>query len=348
MKHRHGGNIYGYGSILDFSANINPLGMPKAVREAIAGCADACLHYPDPDAKSLREAIAKAEGIPAEAIICGNGAAELIYLLSAALQPKKAVLLAPAFAEYEESLLPVGCQTCFYECRKSAGFVPDEAYLDLLTEDVDIAFLCNPNNPTGAYIPKELLKSIRRKCLQNKIFLVLDECFLDFTGESKERSLIPELSAGGLFILKAFTKIYAMPGLRLGYGMTYDRELLFRMQKARQPWSVSVPAQLSGIAALSEEGFVEKTVCYVREERAFLKGGMENLGIRVYPGEANYLFFETGDPLFGKKLEEKGILIRDCSNYRGLTPGYYRIAVRTRQENEKLLEAIASIRNKGE
>lgn len=343
MKHIHGGNIYQYESILDFSANLNPLGMPEAVKEAAKRGIDASVHYPDPDCGKLRAALEKREGVPAGQIICGNGAAELIFLLAAARRPKRAVLMAPSFAEYGQALEAFGC-SCVYDClQPERGFVPEREYLRLLTPETDMVFLCNPNNPTGLLTERDFLNEVLERCRRNGILLVTDECFLDFTGKKEDYTMVPELSGGGLFVLKAFTKLYAMAGLRLGYGMCADPELLDLMNRLRQPWSVSVPAQEAGCAALLEKEYERKTVLYVKQEREWLAEKLSGYPLTLYPGQANYLFFRSDITDLKERLIGQGILIRDCSNYVGLEPGYYRIAVRTRRENERLIRVMDRI-----
>ena len=351
MKHIHGGNIYQYGKVLDFSANLNPLGMPEAVRLAAKEGVDASDHYPDPDCTALREALSGAEGIPSENIICGNGAAELIFLLVQARRPERALLAAPSFAEYGEALSACGAELVYYPMKfsaqaeaKESGEGPrawiGEDYLELLTEEIDMAFLCNPNNPTGALCRREFLEQVLKRCREKDILLVLDECFLDFLADKAAYEMKSYMADGGLFILKAFTKLYAMAGLRLGYGMSGNRELLETMSCLRQPWSVSVPAQRAGIAALGEAGFAARTAAYVAVERTRLFSGLKDLGLSVFPGEANFLFFWSGRTDLKETLLRRGFLIRDCSNYQGLEPGFYRIAVRTAEENSALLAAM--------
>ncbi|MCD2491189.1 aminotransferase class I/II-fold pyridoxal phosphate-dependent enzyme [Lacrimispora sp. NSJ-141] len=343
MKHIHGGNIYQYGKILDFSANLNPLGMPERVKTAARESIDRSEHYPDPYCTELREAIGRAEGISPGHIICGNGAAELIFLLAAAKRPKQALLTAPTFAEYGQALEAFGCRCRYYPLDRVNGFQIGRDYLEALTEETDIAFLCNPNNPTGMLTGRDFLKEVLLKCRRLGIFLVLDECFLELTGEKERVSMAGSISEGGIFLLRAFTKSYAMAGLRLGYGMTADTFLIERLNELRQPWSVSVPAQAAGIQALRETDFLEASVCYIRNERQWLLEHMRSYPFTVYEGSANYLFFHGDRTDLKEALVRRRILIRDCGNYQGLCPGYYRIAVRTRKENETLLNALGQI-----
>lgn len=339
-KHQHGGDIYTSEYRIDFSANINPLGMPESVR--LAACEGVALsaNYPDVCCRKLRGAIAEKEQVPAEWIICGNGAADLIFSVVQAEKPGKALLTAPGFAEYEQALKAQGCAVQFYTLRKEDGFSVREDILECLTEDLDMIFLCNPNNPTGVVIAQALLEKILSLCRERNIRVILDLCFVEFLENFREADMT--YAAGeyqNLFILKAFTKTYAMAGLRLGYAVCADTGLLERIGQIRQPWGVSLPAQMAGEAALKEEEYVQKARALVAKERVWLSGELKKLGFQVYASAANFLFFRGREKL-ADACRKQGILIRDCSNYRGLADGYYRIAVRTHEENEALVQVL--------
>lgn len=342
----HGGDIYRNPGCLDFSANINPLSMPPAVREAAAAGIEASVHYPDVFCTKLVQAIAAKEGVREDCIICGSGAADLIFALCLALKPGKALLTAPTFAEYEKALRCVGCEPEYYVLKEERGFQIGEDILERLKPSTEIFFLCNPNNPTGVLIPPPLLERIVKQCSDAGILLVSDECFLEFLGEWERYSLKRFLGQAGIFVLKAFTKLYAMPGLRLGYGICTDTELLQKMHSCSQPWNVSVPAQYAGLAALREEEYVRRTREYLKQEKEYLLNGFQKLWIPVYGAAANYIFFRAGAGLY-EQLRIRGILIRDCSNYKGLGAGYYRIAVRTHEENERLMKALREVYPEG-
>lgn len=336
-KHVHGGNIYAYEGCMDFSANLNPLGLPERVKEAVVDSLKDASLYPEVGYAPLKQAIAEYENIPEEYVICGNGAAEIIYTLCRALKPRKALMPAPTFAEYALALDSIGAQIEYYPLSEKKDFILDEDFLDSINETLDIIFLCNPNNPTGLLIPKEILLKILKKCKQNQVFLIVDECFLDFVKEPEKYSLVQELDEyKNLFLLKAFTKRYAMAGIRLGYGLCGNQNVLGEMHRMVQPWNISVMAEAAGIAALKEKDYVEEGRRIVFEESEYLKEELKKLSLVVWDSTANYIFFKGQEDLFEKAIE-KGILIRDCSNYQGLTKGYYRIAVKTHQENEMLI-----------
>ena len=345
----HGGNIYD-GQIekkiaktgeplLDFSANINPCGMPASVKQAVTDALLDAVHYPDPLCRKLKKALAETYGLSEDVFICGNGGADLIYRLVYALRPMRALLTAPTFAEYEEALRQTGTECIFYRLLEDMKVHYD--ILEQMDASVDVMFLCNPNNPTGLFIDQELLLQILGKAKRQGILLVLDECFLDFTGQ-EERSLVYYIKdTGTLFILKSFTKMYAMPGIRLGYGICSDREFLNRMEAAGQCWGVSVLASAAGIAALKEREYKQRAIRLVREERDYLKDRLEAAGMQVWDSQADYLFFRAPGILdLYKRLLPYGILIRRCDNYRGLGPEYYRIAVKDHKSNERLIKAV--------
>lgn len=348
-QHQHGGDIYTSPYRYDFSANLNPLGMPRAVADAACAGVRASENYPDVQCRRLVGAIAAREHVKPEQVICGNGAAEVIFMLAAAQRPKTALLAAPGFAEYEQALLAQGCRIAYYPLQRQQGFLLREDYLGYLEkEKPEIIFLCNPNNPTGLCIERPLLLKILDRCREMGILAAVDLCFLDFLEDREAADLAPLLDEyPNLFILKAFTKTYAMAGLRLGYGLSADTALLSVMKETVQPWNVSIPAQEAGAAALKETAYVEKARALVKTERAWLLGQLKALGFTVYPARANFIFFE-GPPGLTQKCRELGILIRDCSNYHGLSEGYYRIAVRTHEENEELIRVLGKLAEKPE
>lgn len=342
-QYTHGGDVYRFHPKVDFSANINPLGVPEGVLRAVKESAERISCYPDIQCSKLRCALAQKEGIPEENLIFGNGAAELIYAAVFALRPKRALLLAPGFAEYEQALEAVGCETVFYTLKEASQFLPEDDFLSMITDDTDLVFLCNPNNPTGALLPASFLLRTAKRCLACGAVLILDECFNGFLDEPERYTLRNRLSDfENLLILKAFTKLYAMPGLRLGYGMCADMQLISRMEQMLQPWNVSIAAQAAGTAALAEEIYVERARELVRTERSRLTVRLRKMGLKVFLPSANFLFFKGPSHLAASLLNE-GYLIRDCSNYRGLTEGFYRIAVRLPEENDGLCEAMERV-----
>jgi threonine-phosphate decarboxylase len=340
-QYEHGGDVYGHPGVrLDFSVSTNPLGLPDQVRRALVSRADEYEKYPDPKCRELRHAISRKENVPEDWILCGGGAADLIYRLCYAVKPREALVCAPSFSEYGRALEQAGCKAKYH-------FLPEEKRFELtgdiekkITPDTDMIFLCHPNNPTGRLIPGNLLGRVISLAGKNRAVTVVDECFLDFTNGDSAKSYLE--NSPGLVILKAFTKFYSMAGLRLGYLMTRDKALLNGVRDAGQCWSVSVPAQIAGVAALSGQDWAEKTRRLVREERRFLSEGLRDLGLTVFPSDANFLLFRSEKPLYTSLLR-KGILIRSCENFKGLDLSYFRVGVKTRAENIALTEAVKEI-----
>lgn len=346
MEYLHGGDIYTHEGMIDFSVNLNPFGPSEKVLEAVTAELSGIGQYPDSRARKLRHMLAEDLQVREQDLIFGNGAAELIFLAAQAIKPKKAVIPVPSFAEYRQALLAAECEVKEYQLEEKYQFRLQEDFLEILTEEIDLVFLCSPDNPSGCVIEKPLMDRIRKCCREKGIYMVLDECFLDFLPEEKALTQLGYYqNSPHLFILRAFTKIHAMPGLRLGYGISSDANLLEDMIQKRQPWSVSGLAQAAGCAAIGEKDRIEKTRQYIIEERTWMETRLRETGIVYYPSQANYILLKSPYPLFDE-LKKRGFLIRDCSNYRGLTKEYYRIAVKKREENEKLMEALAAIYNK--
>lgn len=350
-KISHGGNIYKKAkelgikeeNILDFSANISPLGLPEYIRQAMAEAIDGTINYPDPDCSRLKEAISRQDSVPETKIACGNGGADLLYRLAFGLQPKKAVLPAPAFVEYEEALSAAGAQIEYY--RMADDFIIREDILGKITEDTDFIIICNPNNPTGILTERELILRILEKAKETKTFVMVDECFLEICQDEKEYTVKPFVEEyENLIILKSFTKLYAIPGVRLGYILAGSEEVIEKVNRAGQAWSVSHIAQCAGVAALSDNDYKERVIATVAEELSYMKKELFRLPVILYDGAANYLFFQTpGISDLDKRLESHGIMIRNCSNYANLGTDYWRVAVKSHEENVKLMKALRMI-----
>lgn len=340
MKQVHGGDIYRNEVLYDFSVNTNPYGPPRGVLSALQKGMEQVSRYPDVYCQELRGAIALQEGIRPFEILCTNGAAEFFFLFVQALEPKKALICTPSFAEYEKALEAVDCTIFTYALREENKFVMQEDFLEIVTKDLDVLFLCSPNNPTGICIPDDLLEQIILKCEANQIHLVLDLCFMDFVSEDQSNHWIKKIHENSyLHCVKAFTKLYTIPGIRLGYGMSNNQVLLECMQKKVQPWNVSSLAQIAGIQALKETVYVKESLRKIWEQREWLITQLKELSIPFWDTKTNYIMFCGPKDLYEHMLQYK-ILIRDCSNYRGLKKGFYRIAIRTKEENEIFIQVL--------
>ena len=343
----HGGDIYRNQVTLDFSVNVNPLGIPESVRNALYDAVDFCGVYPDIRAEKLRESVSSSLGISKEHLLFGSGASELFMSVVHAIRPAQAVIPVPSFYGYEHAAKAVTEHVSYYQMQEEDGFLPTEDLLGFLNEGADLLFLANPNNPTGTLMKKDYLLRLFSHCKTHRIPVVLDECFIEFCeGQESMLDVISEFE--NVILIRAFTKIFAIPGVRLGYLVCSDKQLLERIEKQLPEWNLSVFAQAAGAACAGEQEFRLRTAAYIRQEREVMVGELEKLlehkkfQCRIYPGNANFILLYTEYPLFDRLLK-RGILIRNCENFKGLGSGYYRIAVRTREENEQLWKAIGEI-----
>ena len=432
----HGGEIYDTQAVqYDFSVNINPLGLPDTVRGALVGALDSLTQYPDQECRALRQALAQYTGVPADRILCGNGASELIEAAVRALHPGNILLTAPSFSGYRHAAEGAGVEIRYHMLRREEDFALTDRYLEDLTPDTDMAILCSPANPVGNLIEPDLLTRIVRTCEEREIWLMVDECFLGFVSDEEARTtrrfLEPrgrfsgplgkrgeeprgrfsgpfgdqEEEPGGRFsgplgeqeenpegrfsdsscrtpedrnrparhllVLDAFTKRFAMPGIRLGYLMAADPAVLQQIHAQQPEWSVSLPAQAAGCAALAAEGikayemeakrsnaistdaistdakssegtYLEVARHMIASERRKMVKALAEMGCRVFPGNANFIFFSSEKELY-RRLLARGFLIRNCDNYPGLGRGDYRIAVLRPEQNDALLQAMREI-----
>lgn len=341
MKQIHGGDIYRNGVMADFSVNVNPLGIPEAVERALHEAVKKCGEYPDIFAEKTKKAVGGMLHVPVENLLLGNGASELFMAVVHGIRTEKTVIPVPSFYGYEYAAGAAGGEILFYETKRENAFRWTEDLYPVLTKDVDLLFLSNPNNPTGHLTDREDLRNVLCHCRENGIFVVLDECFIEFC--DKDCSMISEIERfPNLILVRAFTKIFAIPGVRIGYLACSDPSMIWKIGRQLPEWNLSAFAQEAGYVCASQTAFVEKTVSYIRKERKFLEDGFKQAGFRVFPGSANFFLVYSEQPLYDRLLE-KGILIRDCGNFRGLSKGFYRFAVKSRKENEALLGSLKEI-----
>lgn len=335
----HGGDIYRNQVKLDFSVNVNPLGVPQEVKAALCHALEDCGKYPDILAQKLRRKISSMQQIPPEYLLFGNGASELLMAAIHGIMPEKSVIPVPSFYGYEYAAGAVDGEVIYYAMDKADGFCVRKGLYEVLRGDVGMLFLANPNNPTGRRMEKESLRKLLHYCRDRGIVVLLDECFIEFCGEGC--SMVPEAGAfDNLMILRAFTKSFAIPGVRLGYLICSNPGLLGTVARHLPEWNLSCFAHAAGCACGGLQDYIKKTVDYVAKERRYLTEKLQDLGIKVFPSESNFVLCYSEEPLY-ERLLNQGILIRDCRNFRGLSEGYYRIAVRNRKENERLLLALS-------
>ncbi|WP_157729614.1 threonine-phosphate decarboxylase CobD [Tumebacillus algifaecis] len=338
---KHGGNLqaaaerYGVAreKLLDFSANINPLGPPKSVLQAIVNGGESVRHYPDPEATELYRALAQKTGLSSSQLLVGNGAAELLFAIFHALRPQRVGLLQPCFSEYAEA---AKAELLTVMARAEKDFLPELSELLDVCAQVDVFVIASPNNPNGRLVPLDWLAQMADVLAMRGAYLVIDEAFLDFLPE--QSSLMRE----HVILLRSLTKFYSIPGLRLGY-LVATPALRERIAQELPPWSVNTLAQEAGVAGLQDEEYAERTFAWLNRERPFLEQGLRELGFTVYSGTVNFILFQTELTDLTERLGERGILIRDCADYPGLGAGFYRVAVRTRAENLLLLQKVKEV-----
>ena len=335
----HGGDIYAEDVKLDFSANINPLGTPPSVLEAMKAALSGAAHYPDPYCRKAVRAISEHESVPEKNILLGNGAAELIYSYCSALNPRKALIPVPAFSEYETALRLNDCEIIHYPLLPSDNFRPGSGLLEkIMQEKPDVVFLGNPNNPAGRTLDPEFSKKLITLCEISGTFIFIDECFSDLSDNCHEMKEFFDDSQN-LFILKSLTKSHALAGVRVGYCLCPDQNLLAKMSETVQPWNVSAIAQSAVPAAMKETEYLAESKKLIREERIRLTADLIASGCSVIPSDTNFILFQA-PPGLDLYLKTMGIAIRNCRNFAGLDDGWYRIAVRQRSDNEILISYI--------
>ena len=366
--------------IIDFSASINPLGVSKRVGDKIKKGLKDLSHYPDPDTKELRGKIAQYHDIEPETLLCGNGSTELIYLVPRAFKPEKVLIPSPTFSEYERAVVSSQSpenpglaprsgagrtQIKFLNLEKENGFEirPDEFITAMagksscvteiqnsnpplppftkggINKPCDMAFLCNPNNPTGRLLKKNDVFEIAEAAKKLKCLLIVDEAFIDF---HPEESMIKDTHDNPyLIVLRSMTKFYALTGLRVGYGV-FPSYLINKLKEFKEPWTVNTLAQKAAMAAIGDNEYIGKTLRLIKSEKDFLENGFRRIGVEFFPSDANFylLKFNNANEII-LSLLKKGILVRDCSNFKGLNGSYIRIAVKSREDNMQLLGELS-------
>ncbi len=354
---RHGGNIYktaeklGYvpGEIVDFSANINPLGLHRDIEKIILQNINLVPHYPDPEYGYLRRAIGESHSIPGEFIVPGNGATETIFLYCRSRKPKRSLIIAPTFSEYERALREIDSEIVFHELKEEKNFVPDfQEIMDKLDNSFELIVICNPNNPTGVLYHREELLALAQKAEATGTDLMVDESFLQFREDCEDKTLISPTLPTNIFILRSMTKIFAIPGLRVGYAISSNRELNRKMQNIREPWTINILAAKVAEEMVTQRAYLRETARYLKDEIEFLIPKLHDLAwLKVYPPSVNYVLGKLNQgmtaPLVQSKLLEKKILIRDASNFQFLNDKFIRLAIKDRKSNEKLIQAMKEL-----
>ena len=345
----HGGDIYRNSIQYDFSVNINPMGMPSEVQWVLTEAVFHANKYPDIIHERLISDTADVFGVPEKNIVYGNGASEIIMAICHSLCPEKALFISPCFSGYENSIRGAfpDCELTYYNLLEENDFEIHHDILEhILVNRADVMFITNPNNPNGRLIPKDLMADIIAACEKAGTILVVDECFLTLTGKEKENSLAYNITDyKNLIVLRAYTKTFAIPGVRIGYAICSLEEMAQDIINHLPEWNLSMFAQMAGAECLKHQDYLVDSIKLIDTERKYLLDGLNRLGLKVFTTDANYILFKSSDLDLNKKILQHSILIRDCSDYNGLEKGFYRIAVKSHNDNEKLLSVLDELLN---
>ena len=378
----HGGNIYkvfrekNLKEILDYSSNINPYGIPESLKKRITENLEILERYPDPDYVELREKLAHLNKVDMSDIVLGNGATEIIFLFMKVINPKKILIVSPTFGEYERAVKAVGTSrnsidlSCsddnknienkeieieYFELKESDDFNLNIGNLkNELEKKYDLLIICNPNNPTGKFLKLAQTEEILKECNKYDTKLFIDEAFIEFLADGMKESIInTEENKKNLFVTRAFTKFFAIPGLRLGYGMYFDKELEQKISEKKEPWSVNNIAEMAGLTVLDDTEYIEKTLKWITKEKIYMYEKLNEIsGIKVYETEVNFITGKIDEKLFSEglnvkilreKMLEQGILIRDASNFKFLDERFFRLAIKDRESNKRVIEVLKEI-----
>lgn len=334
--------------LLDFSANINPLGPPPALLERLTEEMGRLVHYPDPAHRGLIKALARKYGVSERMLAVGNGAAECMALVLLALAPRTVGVIYPSFAEYTQLARQFGARVVGCTGRAEDGFLPGLPELHMLMKQADLIFIGHPNNPTGLMYDIQILRKLACWAEELGTYVVIDEAFLDFLPENRQPTLLGELARySRVILIRSMTKFYAIPGLRLGFAAA-SPAIIRKMKEKQVPWSVNALALAAGEVCCEQDEYETATRLLVDTERAYLLERLrEWFGWRVWPGKANFLLIRLHKQMTAEQMQlalgKRGIMIRSCAMYPGLTPHDIRVAVRLREENDRLLEAFGAV-----
>jgi threonine-phosphate decarboxylase len=331
--------------LLDFSASINPLGFPPGLTVAVQQALQEIVHYPDRRSLNLCAALAAYHHLTPEEILVGNGSTELIYLVARALRPRRGLIVTPAFSEYEHAVNLARVPAVFHPTGESTNFTLQDIPEVL---EGDLVFLAHPASPSGVLLVPELFLRVAARVEAAGAYLLLDEAFVDFVEAASLKIHLGRFPR--LMILRSFTKFFGIPGMRLGF-LLGAPALVAHLSGEQEPWSVNTMAQAMGQACLADPEYIIRTRSLIQQEREFLLDRLAALPeLTSFPSVVNYLLVKLTRPgMTAGALREQmlahRIVIRDASNFRGLDERFFRIAVRSREENERLLKAMEQCLN---
>ncbi|MBU4440415.1 MAG: aminotransferase class I/II-fold pyridoxal phosphate-dependent enzyme [Acetobacterium sp.] len=345
---KHGGYQGKDKKMLDFSVNINPLGIPEGIREKLIAGIDELVKYPEITGISAIQKIADDLAVLPDNIILGNGAIELIYLFARSMGPGKALIVQPTFNEYERALTLYGWEVVHHILNEENNFTinPESLAAVIRSEKPQSVFLCNPNNPTGRAYSNGFIREMLEHS-SPEITWFLDESFMDFSEETGSLSLVKEAKKS-VFILKSLTKFYALPGLRIGYGVGVT-PIIEKMESFKEPWTINALGLIAATGVYNEKDYAQKTKTYIHGERQRVFNALSQIKtLKVYPSGADFHLCRLLTGTVAElqiDLEKAGMSLRTCEDFMGLDHSYFRIAIKKEADNTKLLTFLKNWRN---
>ncbi len=350
---KHGGDIYSLSEeqrskVIDYSSNVSPININSSIKKAVMKNFDSINRYPDINYLELRKSIGIFNNIDTNFIIPGNGATEILFLYCKSENFKRATIVVPTFSEYERALRCNDVKVDYFYLKESTLFDLDieKFILDGIYDDTDLVVLCNPNNPTGKFIPLEKIKLLNDILKSKGVKLFIDECFIDFISDWREKSSAI-LKDENIFILRAFTKYFAVPGLRLGYGICFDKGKKEKILQYKEPWSINSFAETIGRTVVDNKEYIRKTDNWIKKEKRFFYNKLIKIKqILPFLSETNFILIKLltmDSKQFKEKMLLHNILIRDASNFNGLDKSYVRLAIKSRKDNIKVIDAIMEV-----
>ena len=338
--------------IVNFGANVNPLGLSEQVKKALAAHLDLLSSYPDRSYTSLRNILSTYCQIPADFILPGNGSSELISLLIEERRPKHTMILGPTYSEYSRELgFSDSTIDCFYlKPEQDFQLSVEELCLALAKKQIDFLILCNPNNPTSSVIFRDELKELLAFCKRKNIFVMIDETYVEFAPDISAITAVPLTKQfSNLMVLRGVSKFYAAPGMRFGYGITGNSEFLKTMREKQIPWSLNSLGAFAGEMLFQDHDYYQQTRNLILSERQKMYETIKKLPtFKIYPAYANFLLVKilkdgvTSFDVFERCIQ-KGLMIRDCSSFQCLEGEYVRFCIQMPEENQRLLDLLQTI-----
>ena len=339
----HGGRLLEFSKsgkkYIDFSASINPYGIDPNLKDILKESIDILVHYPNQDYSEIKALISRKHDVSEESIYLGNGANSIIFRLFSIFDKELNICIpTPSFETYRLAAESVSANIVYYDMN---GFKITNEIFDILSDNIDVLVLTNPNNPTGYLIEEELLQRLLEYCKAENIFVLLDECFLEFVLDGERYSQISNLSKyTNLAILRSLTKLYAFPGLRFGYLLTENKKIIENLNKLTPSWDINTLALEAAKFSLTQD--MSQVVLKIQKEKSILLNNLKSVGIEVFDSKSNFLLCRYKKNLSNALLNQ-GVIVRDCSDYRGMDDTYFRVAVRTNSDNMILFENIKEL-----